>query len=298
MSASVSVVIPAYNAERTIGEVLGSLAAQDPAPAEVIVVDSGSTDRTAELAERAGARVIPSDGGTFSGGARNRGWDTATGDVVVFLDADAIPGPGFGAGLARALEEYPGAVVGCGRTFRARSRWGWVTHLQFETPYLPHGEPRRVAFVSSYCMAVPRDAPLRFDSSYGGEDGVLCIDALAAGIPIVFDPRFHAVHDDDRETFPRLRRLQRRRAYALARLGPFQREAFRKRAFSRFPVHYFALLRLIGIYRRLGAHEELRARFLRLLPFLVVAEWTLGWSAARYALRRPPLRGQHGGGFR
>jgi len=295
---SVSVVIPAYNAERAIGSVIAALHEQEPAPDEIIVVDDGSTDRTGEIAAELGARVVESDGARFAGGARNRGWEAATGDVVVFLDSDAIPCPDWGAGLTRALEEFPGAIIGCGRTFKARSHWGWVTHLQFETPYLPQGEPRPVGFVSSYCMALPREAPLRFDSSYGGEDGVLCADAHAAEIPIVFDPRFHATHDDDRETFDRLRRLQRRRAYALARLGPVQQETPRKRLTSAFPIHYFALMRLPAIYWRLRQAPELRSKFLRLLPLMIVAEWTLGMSASKYVLRRPEVRGQRGVSFR
>ena len=152
--------------------------------------------------------------------------------------------------------------------------------------------------MSSYCLAVPRSAPLRWDESYGGEDGVFSADALAAGIELVFDPRFHAHHDHGRESFDDLRNQQRRLAYGLARLGPVQREGVHKRVLARFPVHYFALLRLPVIYRRVNQVPELKTRFVRLLPRLVLAEWTLGASAVRYALRPPPARGQEGGGFR
>jgi glycosyltransferase involved in cell wall biosynthesis len=285
-------VIPAYNAERTIGAVLEALAEQEPRPDEVIVVDDGSTDTTTAIAAAAGARVIATDGAGFAGAARNAGWNVAAGDAVVFLDADSIPAPGWGAGLARALTEYPGAVIGCARTFTGKTAWGWVARLQFETPYLPRGRPRPAGFVSSLCMAVPRDLPIRFAASYGGEDGVLCADAHAAGVPVIFDPRFHAFHDHGRDTFASLRRLQRRRAYALSRLGTVQREGMRKRIFSRLPVHYFLLLRLPRIFWRLRDQPELRSAFLRHLPLLVVAEWTLGLSATRYVLRRPPLRAQ------
>jgi glycosyltransferase involved in cell wall biosynthesis len=278
--------------------VVRALLDQKPRPDEVIVVDDGSTDRTAEIATRLGARVVSARGAGSAGGARNLGWDEAKGVVVLFLDSDAVPAPGFAAGLARALVEFPGAIVGCARTFTARTSWGWVAHLQSETPYLPLGEPRTTSFVSSYCMAVPRTAPLRWDESYGGEDGVFCVDALDAGFELVFDPRFHAVHEHDRNTFADLRRQQRRLAYGLARLGPVQREGRRKRILSRVPVHYFVLVRLVPIYRRLRGYPELRARFWRLFPHMVVAEWTLGASALRYVLRRPPLRGQGGTGFR
>jgi glycosyltransferase involved in cell wall biosynthesis len=295
---AVSVVIPAYDAERTIGKVVEALWAQEPPPAEVIVVDDGSTDATAAVAERAGAAVVRTDGGGYAGGARNRGWDAATGDVVVFLDSDSVPEPGWGAGLARALAEFPGAIVGCARTFSASTKWGWVAHLQSDSPYLPLGGPRPVRFVCSYCMAVPRDAPLRWDESYGGEDGIFCVDALDAGLRLVFDPRFRAYHDHEKRSFASLRRQQDRMAYSLARVGPVQREAARKRIFARVPVHYFTLIRLVAIHRRLRALPELRGRFLRLLPRLALAEWSLGVYAVRYALRPPALRGQSGEGFR
>jgi glycosyltransferase involved in cell wall biosynthesis len=298
VTSSYSVVIPAFNAERTLETVLTALAAQDPPPTEVIVVDDGSTDDTAEIAASCGARVVRGSGTGYAGGARNRGWDEATSDVVVFLDSDAVPAPGWGEGLAHAIEEFPGAIVGCARTFDATTAWGWVAYLQFETPYLPLGAPHRRRFVSSFCLAVPRTAPLRWDESYGGEDGVFSADAIGAGIELVFDPRFHARHDHGRETFEDLRGQQRRLAYGLARLGPVQREGVHKRVLARAPIHYFALLRLPVIYRRIRSVPELRSRFVSQLPRLVVAEWLLGASALRYALRPPPVRGQRGAGFR
>jgi glycosyltransferase involved in cell wall biosynthesis len=290
VSPSLSVVVPARNAAATVGLVLDALAAQSSPPDEVIVVDDASTDDTAAVAERHGATVIRLEEPHYAGGARNRGWDAASGDVVVFLDADAVPAPGWSDGLRRSLEEHPGSVVACARTFTARRRWGWVAHLEFETPYLPGGEPREAVTLSSFCMAIPADAPVRWHESYGGEDGLFCVDALAAGFRLVFDPRFHAVHDHRRETFRDLRRQQRRFVYGFARGRNLLREPFYRRLSPRFPVHYFALLRLLVIYRRLGRHPELRSRFLRLLPWLVVGEWALGFSALRYAFRRPEER--------
>jgi glycosyltransferase involved in cell wall biosynthesis len=284
---TLSVVIPARDAAATIGGVLEALAAQAQPPEEVIVVDDASRDDTAAVAERHGARVVRLDEPRFAGGARNRGWEEASGEVVVFLDADAVPAPGWAEGVRRAAAEFPGSLVACARTFESRTRWGWVAHLEFETLFLPRGAPRNEPALSSFCLLVPRAAPIRWHESYGGEDGLFCVDALAAGLELVFDPRFHAVHDHRRETFHDLRRQQRRFVYGFARGRSLLHEPFYRRLSPRLPLHYFALLRLPVIYRRLRGDRALRARFLRLLPWLVAGEWLLGFSALRYALRRP-----------
>ena len=65
------------------------------------------------------------------------------------------------------------------------------------------------------------------------------------------------------------------------------------------PVHYFALIRLPLIYRRLDEDDELRGWFVRCCPGSMLAEWAMGVSAMRYAVKpRPSLRGQSGQGFR
>ena len=287
---SYSVVIPARNAERTLPRVLDALAAQEPAPAEVIVVDDRSIDGTVAIARRGRARVVAPAARSFAGGARNAGWDEASGDLVVFLDADAVPAPGWGAGIVRAAQEFPGALIGCARTFTADTAWGWVAHLQVETPYLPRGGPRETSFVSSFCMVVPRDAPLRWDESYGGEDAFFCADARAAGLRVVFDPRLVAEHVHGRSTFTDLREQQRRLAYGMARAARVEALERSRSVFARVPVHYFLLLRLPVIYRRLDGDTALRRRFVSLLPRLAVAEWTLGGSALHYAVARPAPR--------
>ena len=80
------------------------------------MVDDGSTDGTAAIARGYHVKVLRPAHTVYAGGARNRGWDEAAGEVVVFLDSDAVPAPGWGAGLRRALGEFQGALVGCART--------------------------------------------------------------------------------------------------------------------------------------------------------------------------------------
>ena len=86
--STVSVVIPALNEERLLGGLLSDLAAQTRPPDEVIVVDAGSEDATVSVAERFPfVEVLHSSPPVAVG--RNAGGRHASGDVLVFLDADA-----------------------------------------------------------------------------------------------------------------------------------------------------------------------------------------------------------------
>jgi rSAM/selenodomain-associated transferase 2 len=99
---TISVVIPAFEEEAHVERALSSVRGAD----EVIVVDGGSRDRTAALAESAGASVLraPRGRGTQLG----RGAAEATGDWLVFLHADTALEPGW----KEALEELPPDVAG------------------------------------------------------------------------------------------------------------------------------------------------------------------------------------------
>lgn len=110
---SISVIIPAYNAARYLGEALASVRAQTLQPAEVIVVDNGSTDATAEIAASHGVRCEhePRRG---SANARNRGVDVSSGELLAILDADDLWTPQKLEWQSAALAADPGleAVYG------------------------------------------------------------------------------------------------------------------------------------------------------------------------------------------
>lgn len=107
-ASAISVVIPARDEARRIGPCLAGLTA-DPDVDEVIVVDDGSRDATARVAERFGARVVaagePPPGWVGKPWALQRGLEAATGEVVVSLDADTRPRPGLARALAAALAD-------------------------------------------------------------------------------------------------------------------------------------------------------------------------------------------------
>jgi glycosyltransferase involved in cell wall biosynthesis len=88
VQSSVSIIIPAFNEEKSIGNVLQGLAAWC-ARAEIIVVDDASTDRTAQIAEQAGFRVIRHRTNKGYGAALKTGIRACQGDIVVMMDADS-----------------------------------------------------------------------------------------------------------------------------------------------------------------------------------------------------------------
>jgi len=107
----VSVVIAAFNAAATLGESLVSIRGQNYPDYETIVVDDGSADATAAIAEQAGARVVRVDHRGL-GGARNAGIDAATGEIIAFLDADARADRDWLYHLAECITRRGAAAAG------------------------------------------------------------------------------------------------------------------------------------------------------------------------------------------
>jgi 4,4'-diaponeurosporenoate glycosyltransferase len=111
---SVSVVVPARNEERRIAPLLVSLAREARPPHEIIVVDDGSSDGTAALARSQGARVIEAP--PMPGGWTGKSWacwigaGAASGDILLFLDADTRLEEGGLASLLATLEQRGGIV--------------------------------------------------------------------------------------------------------------------------------------------------------------------------------------------
>jgi glycosyltransferase involved in cell wall biosynthesis len=107
----ISVVVCAYNAEPTIGECLDAAVRLDYPDYEVIVVDDGSTDATAELSRARPVRVISTENRGL-GSARNTGLAASDGEIVAYLDSDAYPDPHWLRYLARRFTTT--AAVGVG----------------------------------------------------------------------------------------------------------------------------------------------------------------------------------------
>jgi O-antigen biosynthesis protein len=107
----VSVVVCSYNGAETIGECCAGLARLEYPNYEVIVVDDGSSDETAAIAQAYGFLVIRTQNGGLSR-ARNIGMEAATGEIVAYLDDDTVPDPHWLSYLALAFMNSTHAGIG------------------------------------------------------------------------------------------------------------------------------------------------------------------------------------------
>lgn len=121
MRVKISIIIPAFNEEKLLPETLRRIFAASEAfssagwASEVIVCNNNSTDKTGEIATRAGARVVFEPVNQI-GRARNRGAAAASGDWLLFIDADSFPARELFADVVRAIER--GDCLAGGSTVR------------------------------------------------------------------------------------------------------------------------------------------------------------------------------------
>ncbi len=196
---SVSVIIPARDAAATLGACLRALGPQAEAVegAEVIVVDDGSVDDTAHVAERGAARVVRGPA-TGPAGARNAGIRASRGEVLVFLDADTAPAPAW---LAQTLAPFDDprvvAVKGRYRT-EQRSLLARFSQLEFEWKYDRLRRAATVDYVDTGTAAFRRSALDQvggFDESLrASEDVDLAYRLARSGGRIVFNPDAVVLH--------------------------------------------------------------------------------------------------------
>ncbi|MCD8390767.1 MAG: glycosyltransferase [Firmicutes bacterium] len=109
----VSVITPVYNGEKTIARCVDSILAQTLTETEIIVVNDGSTDKTAEiLSGYKNIRVINQEN-AGQGFARNRGIDAARGEYIAFVDADDTIEPNMLAAMYAAAKESGAEITQC-----------------------------------------------------------------------------------------------------------------------------------------------------------------------------------------
>jgi cellulose synthase/poly-beta-1,6-N-acetylglucosamine synthase-like glycosyltransferase len=188
-----SVIIPVFEGADTLGCCLDALQAQtvDADSYEVIVVDDGSTDASALVADRLGAQVICQEH-AGPAAARNNGARQARGRYLLFTDADCQPEADWIEQMLIPLSD-PG-VAGAKGVYRTHqsSLVARFTQAEYEEKYRRLGRAKRIDFVDTYAAAYRRDvfwAHGGFDPEFLlDEDQEFSFRLAGAGRKLVFAP--------------------------------------------------------------------------------------------------------------
>jgi cellulose synthase/poly-beta-1,6-N-acetylglucosamine synthase-like glycosyltransferase len=200
-SLASSVIVPVYNGQSTLGACLRALAAltADPNSYEVIVVDDGSTDGSAEIAARHNVMVIRQEH-KGAAAARNRGAQQAHGAVLLFTDADCEPWPNWIEQMTAPFADPE--VVGVKGVYQTRQRSpvARFTQAEYEEKYDVLARSDRIDFVDTYSAAYRREVFLEakgFDTSFPAttmEDQELSYRLAQRGCKLVFAPAACVYH--------------------------------------------------------------------------------------------------------
>lgn len=169
VSPRISVVIVAFHSAGALARTLPALAAQLGPQDEILIVDNAPGTGVAEVVARhpPHTRLLASAGNVGFAAAANRGAAEARGDLLVILNPDAVPQPGFAEGIRRPLRRGYGwdawmALVTCEGAAQVNTSGGivhftglaWAGEAGQPVPGTLH-LPRDVAFASGACLAVP-----------------------------------------------------------------------------------------------------------------------------------------------
>ena len=206
-SGGISVVIPYFEDQEGLDAVLAGLRAQEPVQAlEIVVADDGSA-RPPRVP--AGVRVVRQDDRGFrAAAARNLGAGHCRGGILVFLDGDTVPEPGYLAAVEEALREHPHALVVGTRVHvddtaqppRGLGEPQWLARAWAQTDHLRRHDDSHFRYVISAVLSCRRSTFERlggFDAAmvgYGGEDWELGWQAVLGGCELLHAPAARAVH--------------------------------------------------------------------------------------------------------
>lgn len=188
MPLTFSVIIPAKNEIKALPHLLAEISLQSLQPVEVIVADASSTDGTVEAAQAAGARVVA---GGLPGVGRNAGAVVATGDVLLFLDADIyLPDADY---FARCMEEFARLhldIGACMVTVVERGWWPRFAHAAYNAYVRTVWRMLGIPHAPGACMAV-RCSVFRVLGGFSevlplAEDMDLALRAVRAGYRFAF----------------------------------------------------------------------------------------------------------------
>jgi glycosyltransferase involved in cell wall biosynthesis len=198
----VSVIIPAYNAARTISRCLESLMEQDCAEDyEVIVIDDGSTDSTPQTVSKFNNVRLIRQKNAGPAAARNRGAAEAKGEIILFTDADCFPEHNWISEMLRPFNENPD-IVGVKGSYKTRQEEiiARFVQLEYEDKYERMMKERYIDFIDTYSAGFRKKIFLDmngYDTDFPvacAEDVELSFRMSNQGYKMVFNPKAVVYH--------------------------------------------------------------------------------------------------------
>ncbi len=161
----ISVIIPVHNGGESLAHCLAAVSASDYSRYECLVVDDGSTDDSAEVAGRFATRVIELAHGPFGPAyARNRGAESARGDILLFIDADVMIRPDTLTKVLKRFDDRPHLAAVFGSYDDAPTGTGFLTQYKNLVHHCVHQQGREQASTFwSGCGAIQRSVFLQMD---------------------------------------------------------------------------------------------------------------------------------------
>jgi len=199
---SISVIIPAYNAEQTLPACLSALEEQSVPREryEITVVNDGSTDHTEKCARGFSRVKVISQPNQGPAAARNRGAQEAEGDILLFTDSDCLPDKNWIEEMIRPFDAPEiVAVKGAYKTHQ-KEVVARFAQIEFEERYRLQQKSRYIDFVDSYSAAIKREVFWKvggFDPSFpvaNNEDTDLSYRLAKQSYKMVFNPRAIVYH--------------------------------------------------------------------------------------------------------
>jgi glycosyltransferase involved in cell wall biosynthesis len=202
MSIRYSVVIPAFNAEKTLVACLRSLEQQKPAvtPWEIIVVDDGSTDGTAQIVKTFRSVRYFHQVNQGPAQARNFGVEQARGEIILFIDSDCEACPNWLIEMVRPFRDPE--IVGVKGAYWTRQTH-WVARFvqrEYEIKYAKMKRDRYIDFIDTYSAAFRKTAFQRvggYDTVFrtaSVEDQELSFRLAESGCKMIFNPEARVYH--------------------------------------------------------------------------------------------------------
>jgi glycosyltransferase involved in cell wall biosynthesis len=211
MLPKVSIVIPGYNCAKTISQTLEACLKQDFSKEnlEIIFVDDGSTDNTADIVHKFPVKYIRQEN-SGPARARNRGWREASGEIILFTDADCRPEKDWIFSLIKNFEDS--GIAAAGGSYGISNPQNFLARcIHTEIIWRHKKMPREVQALGSYNLAIPRRILQElngFDENYltsSGEDNDLCYRLMKKGYKLIFVPEALVCHHHPDKLFPYLK---------------------------------------------------------------------------------------------